>query len=200
MFCGHPYLGKISNLTSIFFRWVVQPPTRKVSCFSFVCVPGSTTELPDVDVKSLGSLDFFVVTNEWDLGSENVRHQKNPPKLQALQNHGEKFLSKQKKHPSRVGEIVPSFFLGILFQSVSSWTNSVIQISLSIVTSFEAKTHSDLGGIFDAKPGFGQKKEGPYFKVLLKITCQSFSHYFHIIGDGHQPNSRGLYTHYKDPY
>ena len=23
-------------------------------------------------------------------------------------------------------------------------------------------------------------------------------HYFHIIGDGHQPNSRGLYTHYKD--
>ena len=24
------------------------------------------------------------------------------------------------------------------------------------------------------------------------------SHYLHIIGDGHQPNSRGLYTHYKD--
>ena len=24
------------------------------------------------------------------------------------------------------------------------------------------------------------------------------SHYFHTIGDGHQPNSRGLYTHYKD--
>ena len=29
--------------------------------------------------------------------------------------------------------------------------------------------------------------------------CQGLnSHYFHIIGDGHQPNSRGLYTHYKD--
>ena len=27
-FYFHPYLGKISNLTSIFFRWVVQPPTR----------------------------------------------------------------------------------------------------------------------------------------------------------------------------
>ena len=26
------------------------------------------------------------------------------------------------------------------------------------------------------------------------------SHYFHIIGDGHRPNSRGLYTHYKDSY
>ena len=24
------------------------------------------------------------------------------------------------------------------------------------------------------------------------------SHYFRMIGDGHQPNSRGLYTHYKD--
>ena len=24
------------------------------------------------------------------------------------------------------------------------------------------------------------------------------SHYFHIIGDGHQLNSRGLYAHYKD--
>ena len=29
--------------------------------------------------------------------------------------------------------------------------------------------------------------------------CQGLnSHYLHIIGDGHQPNSRGLYTHYKD--
>ena len=29
--------------------------------------------------------------------------------------------------------------------------------------------------------------------------CQGLnSHYFHIIGDGHQPNSRGLYTHCKD--
>ena len=38
---------------------------------------------------------------------------------------------------------------------------------------------------------------------LLASThlCQGLnSHYFHIIGDGHQPNSRGLYTHYKDSY
>ena len=29
--------------------------------------------------------------------------------------------------------------------------------------------------------------------------CQGLnSHYLHIIGDGDQPNSRGLYTHYKD--
>ena len=29
--------------------------------------------------------------------------------------------------------------------------------------------------------------------------CQGLnSHYFHIIGDGHQPNGRRLYTHYKD--
>ena len=36
-------------------------------------------------------------------------------------------------------------------------------------------------------------------------TCENpsrlKSHYFRIrIGDGHQPNSRGLYTHYKDSY
>ena len=31
--------------------------------------------------------------------------------------------------------------------------------------------------------------------------CQGLnSHYFHIIGDDHQPNSRDLYTHYKDSY
>ena len=31
--------------------------------------------------------------------------------------------------------------------------------------------------------------------------CQGLNyHYFHIMGDGHQPNSRGLYTHYKDSY
>ena len=29
--------------------------------------------------------------------------------------------------------------------------------------------------------------------------CQGLNyHYFHIIGHGHQPNSRDLYTHYKD--
>ena len=33
----------------------------------------------------------------------------------------------------------------------------------------------------------------------LMHMCQGLNyHYFHIIGDGHQPNSRGLYTHYKD--
>ena len=31
--------------------------------------------------------------------------------------------------------------------------------------------------------------------------CQGLnSHYFHVIGDGHQPNTRDLYTHYKDSY
>ena len=31
------------------------------------------------------------------------------------------------------------------------------------------------------------------------VKSRYISIYFHIIGDGHQPNSRGLYTHYKDP-
>ena len=39
------------------------------------------------------------------------------------------------------------------------------------------------------------------FGAHLVDMCQGLnSHYFHIIGDGHQPNSRGLYTHCKDSY
>ena len=35
----------------------------------------------------------------------------------------------------------------------------------------------------------------PVFNMCQRLN----SHYFHIIGDGkNQPNSRGLYTHYKD--
>ena len=36
--------------------------------------------------------------------------------------------------------------------------------------------------------------------MLAYVRSGLNSHYFHIIGDGHQPNSRGLYTHYKDSY
>ena len=37
--------------------------------------------------------------------------------------------------------------------------------------------------------------------IVSLYLCQGLNyHYFHIIGDGHQPNSRGLYTHYKDSY
>ena len=33
----------------------------------------------------------------------------------------------------------------------------------------------------------------------LGHVCQDLnSHYFHIVGDGHQPNNRTLYAHYKD--
>ena len=48
--------------------------------------------------------------------------------------------------------------------------------------------------------------EGGFLLLKKKRNqmCQGLnSHYFHIIGDGHQPNSRGLYTHYnyyKDSY
>ena len=38
-----------------------------------------------------------------------------------------------------------------------------------------------------------------YCIMSYLYMCQGLnSHYFHIIGDGHQPNSRGLYTQYKD--
>ncbi len=46
--------------------------------------------------------------------------------------------------------------------------------------------------------------ENPCYNELYEFyeyMCQGLnSQYFHIIGDGHQPNSRGLYTHYKDSY
>ena len=35
-------------------------------------------------------------------------------------------------------------------------------------------------------------------RVVIHMCWGLNSHYFHIIGDGHQPNSRGLYTTYKD--
>ena len=38
------------------------------------------------------------------------------------------------------------------------------------------------------------------FLMDLNVPGSINSHYFHIIGDGHQPNSRGLYTYYKDSY
>ena len=54
------------------------------------------------------------------------------------------------------------------------------------------------GGTLDSHDNFiflMQKKH------ILSYLCQGLnSHYFHIRGDGHQPNSRGLYTHYKDSY
>ena len=40
-----------------------------------------------------------------------------------------------------------------------------------------------------------------YIYIYILYMCQGLnSHDFHIIGDGHQANSRGLYTHYKDSH
>ena len=34
--------------------------------------------------------------------------------------------------------------------------------------------------------------------ICARVQTPIVSYYFHTIGDGHQPNSRGSYTHYKD--
>ncbi len=34
--------------------------------------------------------------------------------------------------------------------------------------------------------------------ICARVQTPIISYYFHTIGDGHQPNSRGSYTHYKD--
>ena len=45
-----------------------------------------------------------------------------------------------------------------------------------------------------------KKDEQRAFTILYLIDmCQGLnSQYFHIIGDGHQPNNNCLYSHYKD--
>ena len=54
----------------------------------------------------------------------------------------------------------------------------------------------------------GQSFRGVWCLERFLLTCARVdhvpgsinSHYFHIIGDGHKPKSRGLYTNYKDSY
>ena len=49
--------------------------------------------------------------------------------------------------------------------------------------------------------GNGRSTSIILFCLVQPHMCQGLnSHYFHIIWDGHQPNSRGLYTHYMDSY
>ena len=74
------------------------------------------------------------------------------------------------------------------------------------------KRIGNLGGIpirIPNNPGTGplpQTMTAEITRVWLSEITMSYVrsglnyHYFHMIGDGHQPNSRGLYTHYKDSY
>ena len=69
-----------------------------------------------------------------------------------------------------------------------------VYVSIYALTSLplakDLKKHHSSTGIVDEKN-----------KNMEQHMCQGLnSHYFHIIGDGHQPNSRGLYTLYKDSY
>ena len=43
-----------------------------------------------------------------------------------------------------------------------------------------------------------KKADHRVFVVFQCVRSGLNFHYFHIVGDGHQPHSRGLYTHYKD--
>ena len=53
--------------------------------------------------------------------------------------------------------------------------------------------------VWDVMKGFGITTIPWGFMGSDPYMCQGLnSHYFHIIGDGHQPNSRGLGPHYQD--
>ena len=55
------------------------------------------------------------------------------------------------------------------------------------------------GKIIDSKVPAGRGYVSSQEGTPTGHVCQGLnSHYFHIIGDGHQPNSRDLYTHHKD--
>ena len=57
----------------------------------------------------------------------------------------------------------------------------------------------DIVKVLDIEKILNQGKDAHAIGLITFYMCQGLnSHYFHIIGDGHQPNSRGLYTHYKD--
>ena len=89
-----------------------------------------------------------------------------------------------------------------------------ISISLPLVPSVCEKSRpedrvswfSEAGNLFRVFQPIGWSMGAPPWQTTVVICiyiymCQGLnSHYFHILGDGHQPNSRGLYTHYKDSY
>ena len=87
------------------------------------------------------------------------------------------------------------------FQTASSF--ALLGLSRSAKPSFPGevlprKASQGWGIEFQAVTTTGLLRE---HDVNMFNMCQGLnSHYFHIIGDGHQPNSRGLYTHYKDSY
>ena len=59
-------------------------------------------------------------------------------------------------------------------------------------------THPEIEMIQDFEGQQLQTQWKEFFFEVLSVPGSINSHYFHIIGDGHQPNSRGLCTHYKD--
>ena len=62
------------------------------------------------------------------------------------------------------------------------------------------KVAAGLGAMGHDKP-LGLATSSSTWNIYICYMCQGLnSHYFHIIGDVHQPNSRGLYTHCKDSY
>ena len=82
--------------------------------------------------------------------------------------------------------------------SLVSWANRLAKVEAGPVGSL----YQDVRVQIDTSHNDHQLENGHVSKILLESVghmCQGLnSHYFHIIGDGHQPNCRGLYTQYKD--
>ena len=66
MFYVHLYLGKVSNLTSIFFKWVVQPATRNLR-FGFF-------QMFFLDLQNVG------IREPWEPQSDRFQRLRSPRK------------------------------------------------------------------------------------------------------------------------
>ena len=159
----HPYLGKIPILTSIFFRWVVQPPTRNISWLTISrSTPGGF--MIQFELKQYPPCFSF----RWQQANRIMRCV--PPNISKWKGHP-KNMSPKKCDSHKQGDLradKKSKQLGGQITKTAKRTN----------TSPPWKNMDIVG--------------------ILYMCWGLNSHYFHIIGDGHQPNSRGLYTHYKD--
>ena len=129
-----PIWGKISNLTSIFFRWVVQPPTRKTFPCFFRRQPGRSGDATCADC--------------WEhlvLGSHGMKGFGVMLVCQLI------YLRFKKHHPVELAHLTTfsgatsSFFGGVLFSIHQHGINEICKTHLQIFgIYFEICWHSKL--------------------------------------------------------
>ena len=74
--------------------------------------------------------------------------------------------------------------------------NEILKASTADLAPLQHSAHPGVGSEVAFPSKFSSQQVISMSSSFMFHVCQGLnSHYFHIIGDGHQPNSRGLYTH-----